>query len=67
METIELHRGDSLSILPETKEFLLGCCRCDLIHLIKVKRKKGNVILQFFEHKPKVNQIQEVSLNSSHE
>lgn len=67
MDTIDLRRGDSLSILPETKEFLLGCCRCDLIHLIKVKRKKGNVILQFFEHKPKVNNLHEVSLNSSRE
>ena len=53
MEEIKLKQGDSLSILPETKEFLLGCCNCGLVHKIKVKRKKENVILQFFEHKTK--------------
>lgn len=58
IKIINLKEGDRLSILPETKEFLLGCCNCNLVHLIKVKRKKGNVLLQFFEYKPKVNKIQ---------
>ncbi len=56
-ETIYLKKGDALRILPETKEFLLGCCKCNLVHLIKVKRRKGNVSLQFFRHKPKVDKI----------
>ncbi len=49
MKTINLKHGDSLNILPETKEFRLECCKCGLIHLIKVKRKKDNIMLQFLE------------------
>jgi len=51
MKEIKLKEGDSLSILPETKEFLLGCCNCGLIHLIKIKRTKNDLILQFFKYK----------------
>ena len=51
METVNLKSGDELTILPETRHFLLGCCKCDLIHKIKVKRNKENIILKFLEYK----------------
>lgn len=57
-KTIYLHRGDSLRILPETKEFLLGCCNCDLVHLIKVKKEGDNVSLQFFKHETEIHSNQ---------
>ena len=55
MKTISLKHGDSLNILPETKDFRLQCCKCGLIHLIKVKRKKDNIMLQFLEDEVKEN------------
>jgi hypothetical protein len=48
MEKIKLEDGDGLEILPETKEFLFGCCDCGLVHNITVERKKKNIILRFF-------------------
>ena len=44
---IQLFEGDSLMILPESKEFDFKCCDCGLIHTVKIHRKNGNILLQF--------------------
>jgi hypothetical protein len=40
MKTVQLYAGDSLRILPETKEFTLQCCGCDMLHEYKVTHEK---------------------------
>lgn len=58
-KNINLEDGDSLTILPETKEFMFGCCNCKLVHKIKVKRKDNNILLQFFRLNSKDHLVKE--------
>jgi len=44
---IQLYEGDGLEILKSSKCFNFKCCKCGLVHEIKIKWKKKSVILFF--------------------